>query len=60
MRRIHDLDTLLDQLAVVRPAAHPESPGEETPVARHNVMSFVPEGERGVAAYVDGQKAASA
>jgi uncharacterized protein (DUF58 family) len=60
VRRIHDLEALLDQLALVRPAAHAQPLGETTPIARQNLLTFVPEGERGVAAYVDGQKAASA
>ena len=34
--------------------------GDEAWVARKNVMTFAPDGARGVAAYVDGQKAASA
>jgi uncharacterized protein (DUF58 family) len=58
MRRIHDLEVLLDQLAIARPLA--ETPAfAESPVVRQNVMTFAPEGARGVAAFVDGQKAAS-
>ena len=59
VRRVHDLEMLLNQLAVARPAAHAERIGGEGSVARKNLMTFVPEGARGVAAYVDGQKAAS-
>lgn len=59
VRRVHDLEMLLNKLAVAQPAAQAERiPGECT-VARQNVMTFVPDGARGVAAYVDGQKAAS-
>lgn len=58
MRRVHDLEMLLDKLATARPLAEAKST-EEHPVARQNVMTFAPEGTRGVAALVDGQKAAS-
>jgi uncharacterized protein (DUF58 family) len=60
VRRIHDLEMLLNQLATVRPSTRAERiPGDGTS-ARQNVLTFVPEGPRGVAAYLDGQKAASA
>ncbi|MBI5690817.1 MAG: DUF58 domain-containing protein [Verrucomicrobia bacterium] len=59
VRRVHDLEWWLNKLATVRPAEHADRiPGELT-VARQNVMTFVPDGVRGVVAYVDGQKAAS-
>jgi uncharacterized protein (DUF58 family) len=59
VRRVHDLELLLDRLAVLRPAA--ESAGFTGPVvAKQNVMTFAPDGGRGVVAYVDGQLAASA
>jgi uncharacterized protein (DUF58 family) len=58
IRRIHDLELLLDKLAVIRPAPEVVSAGEIS-LARHNLMTFAPEGARGVAAFVDGQKAAS-
>jgi len=63
VRRVHDLELFLDKLAVVRPLEEEKpresvaSPGE---VARQNVMTFAPDGARGVAAYVDGEKAATA
>jgi uncharacterized protein (DUF58 family) len=60
MRRVHDLEMLLNRLALVRPAVHAEPTAEVGVVARQNLLTFVPEGARGVAAYVDGQKAASA
>jgi len=59
VRRVHDLELLLDRLAVVRPG-----PGEtglnSLPMGKQNVMTFAPDGGRGVVAYVDGQLAASA
>ena len=57
VRRVHDLELWLDKLAVARPAEAPS--GGEQGIARQNVMTFAPEGVRGVAAFVDGQKAAS-
>jgi uncharacterized protein (DUF58 family) len=57
-RRVHDLELLLDRLAVTKPLAEVASGGEYQ-VAKQNVMTFAPEGARGVAVYVDGQKAGS-
>lgn len=57
-RRVHDLELLLDRLAVARPIAEVPPMGDPL-TAKQNVMTFAPEGTRGVAAYVDGQKAAS-
>jgi uncharacterized protein (DUF58 family) len=71
VRRVHDLELFLNKLAVVRPtdatvpalaAAAPgaaESSADALIVHKQHVMTFAPEGARGVAAYVDGQKAAS-
>lgn len=69
VRRLRDLEDFLDQLAAVAPRAaavaeagsdsnHPFAAGPE--VARRNVLTFAPDGARGVAAYVNGSKAASA
>lgn len=62
MRRVHDMETFLDQLALVRPVETP--PGAASTVesgapGRKNVMTFVPDGTRGVVAMVDGERAAS-
>ena len=59
VHRVHDLEMLLDKLAVLRPAAQAERRAGEVTVAQQNVMTFAPEGMRGVAAYVDGQKVAT-
>ncbi|MBM3854683.1 MAG: DUF58 domain-containing protein, partial [Verrucomicrobia bacterium] len=59
VRRVHDLEMLLDRLAEVRPAAQVAAPAAEAMVARLNLMTFAPEGTRGVAALVDGRKAAT-
>lgn len=58
VRRVHDLERWLDLLASARATETAVSAGEMM-VAKQNVMTFVPEGTRGVAAFVDGQKAAS-
>jgi uncharacterized protein (DUF58 family) len=58
MRRVHDLELWLDKLALARSTEKASTSGEWS-VAKQNVMTFAPDGARGVAAYVDGQKAAS-
>ncbi len=69
IRHLRDLEVFLDDLARATPGgALP--PGEESRkprpgrgislTRRRNVITFAPDGPRGVAAYVDGQKAASA
>jgi uncharacterized protein (DUF58 family) len=70
VRRLRDLENFLDQLAVVEPRAvaaeagsdsrHPFAAATPTEVARWNVLTFAPDGARGVAAYVNGNQAASA
>jgi uncharacterized protein (DUF58 family) len=73
VRRVHDLELFLDRLAVVQPVAEAITAGGVGPadpagpddgsrpflVTKQHVMTFAPEGARNVAAYVDGQKAAS-
>jgi uncharacterized protein (DUF58 family) len=59
VRRVHDLELFLDKLAVIRPVEEIAGAGEPQ-VAKHNVMTFAPDGARGVAAYLDGEKAATA
>ncbi|MEO6245162.1 MAG: DUF58 domain-containing protein [Opitutaceae bacterium] len=59
VRRARDLDVWLDRLAVAEPAAAgPE--GASGSVAKQNVLTFAPDGARGVVALVGGEKAASA
>ncbi len=59
VRRVHDLELFLNRLAVVQPVENSAVAGEQ-PVAKQNVLTFAPDGARGVAAYVDGEKTASA
>jgi uncharacterized protein (DUF58 family) len=73
VRRVTDLEAFLDQVAVIGPhaddglaaagrraGAAAAVPGRAFDRKRKNVLTFAPEGARGVAAYVDGEKAASA
>ena len=58
-RRLRDLETWLDVLARLQPGKNSTTTALEK-VAGHNLISFAPDGPRGVAAYVDGRKTASA
>ena len=61
VRRMHDLERFLDRLALVKPSVQSYQPSPGAPsVRRANVLTFAPDGARGVAAYVDGEKAATA
>jgi len=74
VRRVRDLETFLDRLALVEAneAAAPSSRGGKEPGEpargsfplekgnRKNLITFAPDGPRGVAAYVDGNKIAAA
>jgi uncharacterized protein (DUF58 family) len=68
VRRVRDLELFLDRLAVVQPATDSTAGGPATSgeghrparLNRKNILTFAPDGPRGVAAYVDGQKTASA
>ena len=59
IRRVHDLELWLDCLAVAQRAPAARPPGER-PAARTQLMTFAPDGMRGVAALVGGERAASA
>jgi uncharacterized protein (DUF58 family) len=65
VRRVTDLEGFLDQVALAQPRAESVRAGQtgvsrDSKLKRKNVLTFAPEGARGVAAYVDGEKAASA
>lgn len=67
VRSIHDLEAFLDRLAALPPVpaeGREPAPGESargtTAGSRRNLMTFAPDGARGVVAFVDGTKAASA
>lgn len=66
-RRVRDLEAFLDDLASFRPGpAQPASPPAAASAARggrrpaRNLITFAPDGARGVVAHVDGEPAASA
>lgn len=60
VRRMQDLERFLDRLALATPTTLNETPDAPFPVRRANVLTFAPDGARGVIAYVDGEKAATA
>jgi uncharacterized protein (DUF58 family) len=61
VRRMQDLERFLDRLALVKPTAVSYQATAGNPTARRsNVLTFSPDGARGVIAYVDGEKAATA
>lgn len=62
VRRMHDLERFLDRLALVKPEERvfEQSSDASRPARRANVLTFAPDGARGVAAHLDGEKAASA
>jgi uncharacterized protein (DUF58 family) len=62
VRRVRDLEQLLDRLAVIQPRSDPgpgHTPAIFEPKAKRNVLTFAPDGAHGVAAYVDGAKTAT-
>jgi uncharacterized protein (DUF58 family) len=58
VRGVRDLEAWLDRLALLQLGRDGKSVAVERP-AKKNVMTFLPEGVRGIAAYVDGKKAAA-
>jgi uncharacterized protein (DUF58 family) len=61
-RRVADLESFLDRLAEARPLPAPGkgAAAVPAPVRRHlNLLTFEPEGTRGVAAYINGTKTAA-
>jgi uncharacterized protein (DUF58 family) len=62
VRRVADIESFLDRLALIEPLAAAGFAGARDGGRKRwkNVLTFAPEGARGVVAYVDGEKAASA
>ena len=61
MKRVADLESFLDRLAEAQPVAA-AARGAAPPGAvrtRHNLLTFEPEGTRGVASFINGSKTAS-
>lgn len=59
VRGVRDLESFLDRLAVLQPEQDQNSPALVRP-AYKNLLTFAPEGSRGVVAQVDGETAATA
>lgn len=59
-RRVHDVEAFLDQLARLQPVPEESIPGRLGALPGSNVITFAPEGARGVTAYADGIPTASA
>lgn len=60
IRRLHDLELFLDQLALLSPSQLTGGGKNTSGGYKHNVITFAPDGPRGVAAYVGNEKAAAA
>ncbi len=64
MRRVGDLEWFLDRLALLKPRVAAEdgsfSYSGDRPLRIRNILTFAPDGARGVLAFVDGEKTASA
>lgn len=61
-KRIADLDTFLDRLAEARPLEASAGGAAPAPIpvrARVNLMTFEPDGSRGVAAFINGNRTAA-
>lgn len=58
VRRLRDVEVFLDHLARLQPSD--SNPARPEAGLHHNLITFAPDGARGVAAYVDGRKTASA
>lgn len=57
VRRVRELEVFLDQLAVLQPSA--TAGAKDRLATKNEVLTFAPDGTRGVGAYIDGQLVAS-
>lgn len=60
IRRVRDLEAWLDELAVMEPMTRSGDAVGRLSTQRNNVITLAPDGPRGVAAWVAGQKMAAA
>jgi uncharacterized protein (DUF58 family) len=60
VRRVIDLELFLDRLAELEPAVASGAVALNSRGARRNLLTFAPDGARGVAAFIDGEQAATA
>lgn len=58
VRSVRELEAFLDKLALLKPERNEQRPVLAQP-AKRNLLTFAPEGNKGVVAYVDGEKAAA-
>lgn len=60
VRSVRDVEAFLDRLATLRPSDEGVVMAQGTGFARNSILTFEPDGSRGVVAYVDGEKTAAA
>ncbi len=60
VRRLTDLEAFFDRVAVLKPTPRPAAVTAASAPRRRNLLTFSPDGARGVLAHVDGNQAASA
>ena len=60
VRGVRDIEAFLDRLALLQPTGQDVLASRGSRPARKNVLTFEPEGSRGIIADVDGEKAAAA
>jgi len=58
VRTVRDLEVFLDRLSLLQPEKDEQALAVARP-AKRNILTFAPEGSRGIVAYVDGEKAAT-
>jgi uncharacterized protein (DUF58 family) len=59
IRGVRDLEAFLDRLSILQPEQNENGPVSVRPAFK-NLLTFAPEGSRGIIAYVDGEIAATA
>ncbi len=59
-RRVRDVEAFWDRLATLQPAPGGPPAGHPFPVSNRNLITFAPQGARGITAHVDGIPTASA
>jgi uncharacterized protein (DUF58 family) len=60
VRSVRDVEAFLDRIAISEPSEREGATSEAAFSGRRHTLIFEPEGSRGVAVYVDGEKAAAA
>ena len=60
VRGVRDVEAFLDRLATLRPSEAAAALAKGAGFAKNSILTFEPDGSRGVIAYVDGEKTAAA